>query len=156
MLPSWRWTVFITIVQSPERQRGQRMRLAVRMLDRAGMVQALALLWQDYRLAAMEVTQLEIPGLEAFLPPEAAEKRAQDLLVNENRVELLETLYELDGRDDPSHPHHHTYTGLMVAFDQALGRSITDLLLSTKGFQPKWLTGSFDPDAFVCEPEARA
>lgn len=28
------------------------------------------------------------------------------------RVIVLELLYHLDGRDNQSHPHHNTYTGL--------------------------------------------
>lgn len=28
------------------------------------------------------------------------------------RVKRLNELYDLDGRDDPNHPHAHTYTGL--------------------------------------------
>ena len=28
------------------------------------------------------------------------------------RVERMDELFRLDGRDDPSHPHAHTYTGL--------------------------------------------
>ena len=28
------------------------------------------------------------------------------------RVERLDELFRLDGRDNPSHPHAHTYTGL--------------------------------------------
>ena len=30
----------------------------------------------------------------------------------QRRVELMDELYELDKRDDPSHPHSHTFTGL--------------------------------------------
>lgn len=32
------------------------------------------------------------------------------------RMEYLGELYLLDGRDDPKHPHHMTYTGLMQKY----------------------------------------
>ena len=32
------------------------------------------------------------------------------------RVEQINELYKLDGRDDPSHPHAHTFTGLHQEF----------------------------------------
>jgi hypothetical protein len=32
------------------------------------------------------------------------------------RVERLQVLYELDKRDDPSHEHHHTFTGLFQKY----------------------------------------
>lgn len=35
-----------------------------------------------------------------------------DQVERQNRIEQL---YLLSGRDDPSHPHHHTYTGLVAA-----------------------------------------
>lgn len=39
-----------------------------------------------------------------YKPEWVAEDRA--------RVERMDELFRLDGRDDPSHPHAHTYTGL--------------------------------------------
>lgn len=33
-----------------------------------------------------------------------------------NRNLVLEALYQLDGRDDPAHPHFKTYTGLYQKF----------------------------------------
>ena len=30
------------------------------------------------------------------------------------RQDQLDALYEADGRHDPAHPHHATYTGLMA------------------------------------------
>jgi hypothetical protein len=30
----------------------------------------------------------------------------------ENRTYLMDALYDMDGRDNPAHPFHHTYTGL--------------------------------------------
>ena len=41
---------------------------------------------------------------------------AQDIKAMNSRVEWLEDLYFLDGRDDPSHPFHHTYTGLALRY----------------------------------------
>ena len=32
------------------------------------------------------------------------------------RGEYLQRLYELDKRDDPSHEHHHTFTGLFQKY----------------------------------------
>lgn len=32
------------------------------------------------------------------------------------RGEYLQKLYELDKRDDPSHEHHHTFTGLFQKY----------------------------------------
>ena len=34
------------------------------------------------------------------------------------RQDQLDALYEADGRHDPAHPAHATYTGLMVAQQQ--------------------------------------
>jgi hypothetical protein len=41
---------------------------------------------------------------------------SQPLSIWENaaRTELMEKLYFLDGRDNPSHPHANTFTGLGV------------------------------------------
>ena len=37
---------------------------------------------------------------------------AEDTDLMMDRVIVLELLYHLDGRDNQSHPHHNTYTGL--------------------------------------------
>lgn len=37
---------------------------------------------------------------------------AEDVEAMQNRFDLLEALFEMDGRHDTSHPFHHTYTGL--------------------------------------------
>ena len=37
---------------------------------------------------------------------------AQDTFAMQNRIYLLDALYEMDGRHKPDHPLHHTYTGL--------------------------------------------
>jgi hypothetical protein len=41
-----------------------------------------------------------------------------EVIVDQNRVDLLEKLYEWDGRSDPEHPHHHTYTGLYLKYTE--------------------------------------
>ena len=40
------------------------------------------------------------------------------VIVDHARVELLETLYEWDGRSNPEHPYHHTYTGLYMQYNR--------------------------------------
>ena len=37
-----------------------------------------------------------------------------------DRVIVLELLYQLDGRDNQSHPHHNTYTGLWHEYNKKL------------------------------------
>jgi hypothetical protein len=37
---------------------------------------------------------------------------AQDTFAMENRTYLLDALYDMDGRSNPDHPFHHSYTGL--------------------------------------------
>ena len=41
---------------------------------------------------------------------------AEDVTAMNNRNLVLGALYELDGRNDPSHPYAHTYTGLYQKF----------------------------------------
>jgi hypothetical protein len=40
----------------------------------------------------------------------------------QNRVDFLETLYLLDGRNDSTHPLHSRYTGLAEEFCYSVGR----------------------------------
>ena len=40
-------------------------------------------------------------------------------LVQQARQDRLDALYEQDGRNDPSHPAHQTYTGLWIAYGNA-------------------------------------
>lgn len=47
---------------------------------------------------------------------------------DQNRADFLEWLYFLDGRDDVSHPRHHTYTGLYEATVEAVGRRVLEHL----------------------------
>ncbi len=41
---------------------------------------------------------------------------AQDQEAMRNRLILTDWIYRLDGRNDPNHPHHATYTGLYQEF----------------------------------------
>ena len=41
---------------------------------------------------------------------------AEDVEAMQNRFDLLEALYEMDGRSDNSHPFHHSYTGLYTKY----------------------------------------
>mgnify|MGYP006282035417 CR=1 FL=1 len=45
-----------------------------------------------------------------------------------NRAEVMEFLYWMDGRDDPEHPHAHTYTGLADAFRYVAGELLLEEL----------------------------
>ena len=42
-----------------------------------------------------------------------AAKQAHEMT---QRGEYLQKLYKLDKRDDPSHEHHHTFTGLFQKY----------------------------------------
>ena len=50
------------------------------------------------------------------VPPWAKEAWGR-VIVDQSRVDLLEQLYAWDGRDDKSHPYHHTYTGLYEKYN---------------------------------------
>lgn len=52
------------------------------------------------------------PSVKRFLRMNPREYGAQDVDTMENRVALLDALYEIDGRDSKDHPFHGTYTGL--------------------------------------------
>lgn len=54
----------------------------------------------------------------AFSMPTCAAARP-----DQNRQDLLEWLYQLDGREDPAHPQHARYTGLYQAMAERLGRA---------------------------------
>lgn len=73
----------------------------------------------------MITEQLEIPGLESApaVPPEILEAR-QRVLEDGNRQALLEVLYHLDGRNDPGHEHHSTFTGLFEKYALQVGRTL--------------------------------
>lgn len=40
----------------------------------------------------------------------------REVLAQDARQAELEARYEADGRHDPAHPHHATYTGLVAGF----------------------------------------
>ena len=53
--------------------------------------------------------------------PELADWARQNwgqVIVDHARMDLLEKLYEWDGRSNPEHPQHHTYTGLYQKYNQ--------------------------------------
>lgn len=52
---------------------------------------------------------------------------AQDVEAMDNRIITLDWLYRLDGRSDPKHPQHATYTGLWVSFQNTLKDAQSDL-----------------------------
>jgi hypothetical protein len=64
---------------------------------------------------------------------------AASILADQNRVKLLDALYVLDGRDQPSHPHRGTYTGLAEAFHQAIGRLIVERATESPEFEAQLL-----------------
>jgi hypothetical protein len=41
-----------------------------------------------------------------------------EVIVDQARTDLLEKLYQWDGRSNPEHPFHHTYTGLYQKYTQ--------------------------------------
>lgn len=71
--------------------------------------------------------QLSIPGLEYFGTP-AHKETLRRLRIDQNRADILDLMYEVDGRNDPSHPQHHTYTGLWEETCLAYGRQELQLL----------------------------
>lgn len=51
-------------------------------------------------------------------------------ITESRRQAYIETLYLLDGRNNPDHPHHATFTGLLKHRLQQLIAADMDLLLS--------------------------
>jgi len=51
-----------------------------------------------------------------FMVTTASAYGAEDVNAMENRVHLLEALYNIDGRGDADHPFHHSYTGLWTKY----------------------------------------
>ena len=47
-----------------------------------------------------------------FLQVAPSKEGAQDTFAMENRIYLLDALYDMDGRGKPYQPLQHTYTGL--------------------------------------------
>jgi len=50
--------------------------------------------------------------------PDWAQHSWGRVIVDQNRTDLLEQLYQWDGRSNPEHPYHHTYTGLYQKYSQ--------------------------------------
>ena len=61
---------------------------------------------RKFKLAALEA---KAPKFMRITPNK---RGAEDVEAMQNRFDLLEALFEMDGRNDASHPLHHTYTGL--------------------------------------------
>ena len=51
-------------------------------------------------------------SIKRFLQMKPRAHGAEDIEVMENRIALLDALYEMDGRDKKDHPQHGLYTGL--------------------------------------------
>lgn len=56
------------------------------------------------------------PSVERFLRMTPRKYGAEDIEVMENRIALLDALYEIDGRDKRDHPQHGLYTGLFEQY----------------------------------------
>lgn len=89
----------------------------------------------------MKTIQLELDlGLE--LPPAEEDPGVPvELIVNQNRVVLLQALYARDGRDQSDHPLHGTYSGLAMELHRAIGQALVDRLLEIPRFSPELVIG---------------
>ncbi len=70
------------------------------------------------RLANISANQVQ--GIKALLVKPTL-PGAQDQTAMANRTIALEWMYRLDGRDQSTHPQHHTYSGLAQQFFAAHG-----------------------------------
>jgi hypothetical protein len=61
---------------------------------------------RKFKLAALEA---KAPKFMRITPNK---RGAEDVEAMQNRFDLLEAFFVMDGRNDTSHPLHHTYTGL--------------------------------------------
>jgi len=52
------------------------------------------------------------PSAKRFLLIEPRQYGAEDVEVMDNRVALMDALFEIDGRSSKDHPMHNLYTGL--------------------------------------------
>jgi hypothetical protein len=52
------------------------------------------------------------PSAKRFFLMKPRKYGAEDIDVMENRVALLDALFEIDGRSNKDHPMHNLYTGL--------------------------------------------
>lgn len=55
-------------------------------------------------------------SIERFLRMKPRAQGAEDIEVMENRIALLDALYEMDGRGKKEHPQHGLYTGLFAKY----------------------------------------
>ena len=53
-------------------------------------------------------------GLPIFL--KSLKPGAEDVEAMDLRVSFLDRLYKMDGREDPEHPYHAVYTGLVTRY----------------------------------------
>lgn len=65
---------------------------------------------RKFKLAALEA---KAPKFLRITPQKPG---AEDVEAMQNRTDLLDALFEMDGRQDTSHPQHHTYTGLFEKY----------------------------------------
>ncbi len=70
------------------------------------------------RLANISANQVQ--GIKALLVKPTL-PGAQDQTAMANRTIALQWMYRLDGRDQRTHPQHHTYSGLAQQFFAAHG-----------------------------------
>ena len=66
-------------------------------------------------------TTYNLEAREPSLEPSPA-NRCQPV-EQQQRQDQLEELYDTDGRKDPAHPHHGTYTGLVAGFQEPAAAS---------------------------------
>lgn len=52
------------------------------------------------------------PSAKRFFLMKPRKDGAQDVEVMDNRIALMDALFEIDGRDDSNHPMYNLYTGL--------------------------------------------
>ena len=71
----------------------------------------------SFRLSNISANQFQ--GLSA-LHTTPNKPGAEDTVCMSNRLIILDWLMRLDGRNEPSHPHYATYTGLWQEFQKAL------------------------------------
>lgn len=60
----------------------------------------------------LKITRKLLKSCPKFLDIGFKSKGAEDVSAMQNRQDLLEALYNIDGRDKPSHPQHGLLTGL--------------------------------------------
>lgn len=56
------------------------------------------------------------PTIERFLRTKPRQYGAEDIEVMENRIALLDALYDMDGRSNPDHAQHGLYVGLFAKY----------------------------------------